>query len=363
VRPAAATTGAARRRARLAVAAAASIAVACVTTYEPAEPGDGEALPFAAPVSIPLTELGGAGSSRVQLEFFGGILRRLQDAAADGDAALIDSLVESYDLPNVPESFRQHLVGYRAIARGIRFQQHVQQRGLLRLVGDAAEPAPAPEAARRAPPLGEPLRLELELPPMTDAVRLGALGDDDPVGFSVGVTVEDEFVDGSSRESQSKEFLWLPRAIELRDESLSLPVEVGAAAGDAVRRSVVVRVDLMPGYVTIDELRAPIQRVTAGAITCTQWPVGYEVLAEQPLAALRAALADFNPKNYAGAYLSALLVPAQERREATALLIDQVRFGRADQAQVAMAALHRTAGVNISVGDRDGWLSWWQSRQ
>lgn len=361
MRPAAATTGAARRRARLAVAAAASVAVACVTTYEPVEPGEGEALPFAAPVSIPLTELGGPGSSRVQLEFFGGILRRLQDAAAEGDAALIDSLVESYDLPNVPESFRRHLVGYRAIARGILFQQHVQQRGLLRLVADAD--ADADEPARRAPPLGEPLQLELELPPMADAVRLGALGDDDPIGFSVGVTVEDEFVDGSSRESQSKEFLWLPRAIELRDESLSLPVEVGAAAGDAVRRSVVVRVDLMPGYVTIDELRAPIQRVTAGAITCTQWPAGYEVLAEQPLAALRTALADFNPKNYAGAYLSALLVPAQQRREATALLIEQVRFGRADQAQVAMAALHRTAGVNIAVGDRDGWLTWWQGRQ
>lgn len=357
----AATTGPVRRRAWL--AAVGAVAAACVTTYEPVEPAPGDALPFAAPVSIPLVELGGPGRSRVQLEFFGGILRRLQDAAAEGDAALIDSLVESYDLPNVPAAFRRHLVGYRAVARGIRFQQHVQRAASLRVLRPAREEAAPASGGASAPPLGQPLRLELELPPMSDPVRLGALGDADPIGFSVGVTVEDEFVDGSSRASQSKEFLWLPEAVELRDESLRLPVEVGAAAGDAVRRSIVVRVDLMPGYVTLDELRAPVQRVTAGAITCTQWPAGYEVLAQQPLAGLKAALADFNPKNYAGAYLSALLVPAANRREATALLIDQVRFGRADQAQVAMAALHRTAGVNIAVGDRDGWLSWWQSRQ
>jgi len=357
VRSAAATSGPLRRRARLAAVAAAWLAAACVTTYEPVEPDAGEALPVAAPISIPLAELGGPGSSRVQLEFFGGILRRLQDAAAEGDAALIDSLVESYDLPNVPATFRDHLVGYRAIARGLRFQQHVQRESALRLVGDA------PVEERRAPPLGAPLRLELEVPPMASPVRLGALGDADPIGFSVAVTVEDEFVDGSSRESQSKEFLWLPQALELRDDSLLLPVEVGAAVGDAVRRSIVVRIDLMPGYVMLDELRAPIQRVTAGALTCTQWPEGYRILAAQPLAGLKTALADFNPKNYAGAYLSALLVPAQQRREANALLIDQVRFGRADQAQVAMAALHKTAGVNIAVGDRDGWLAWWQSRQ
>ena len=102
---------------------------------------------------------------------------------------------------------------------------------------------------------------------------------------------------------------------------------------------------------------------TAGAITCTQWPEGYEILAEQPLAGLTAALRDFNPKNFASAYLSALLVPPGQRRQATEMLIDQVRFGRADQAQVAMAALRKVAGVQIAIGDRDGWLEWWQSRQ
>ena len=51
-----------------------------------------------------------------------------------------------------------------------------------------------------------------------------------------------------------------------------------------------------------------------------------------------------------------------QQREACALLVDQVRFGRADQAQVAMAALQNVNGLSIAVGDRDAWLDWWQAR-
>lgn len=358
---AAATTGRQQRRAALAVLALASLAASCVTTYETIDPeNDVESLPFAVPVAIPMPELGGGGNSRVLVEFYSGILRRLQDAADEGDVALLDGLVDSYDRPNVPKAFQEHLQGYRAIARGIGFQHHISQQGRLRLLGEVAPGAEEP----KTPVLGQPLRLELEVPPMATPIQLGALGERDPIGFSVAVTIDDEYVDGSSRRSQTKDFLWLPKAFDLSGtNTLRLPIEVGADVGDAVRRSVLVRVDLMPGYVTFDEVRAPVQRVTAGAVSYTQWPEGHEILAEQPLAGLRAALKDFTPKNFASAYLSALLVPSKDRRQACALLIDQVRFGRADQARVAMAALHEIAGVNIAVGDRDGWLGWWQSRQ
>jgi len=363
-----------RPRVFLAAASAAWFAAACVTTYEQVEPAAGGAeVPLSAPVSIPLTDLARSGSSRVEVEFFSGILRRLQDAAEEARrspesalpaAALIESLVESYDKPNVPPAFQRHLNGYRAIARGIRFREHVRARSLLRLVeGGLSEPA-SDAAERAAPPLGSLLAFELDLPAMTEPVLLGAETDQDPAGFSVAVTITDEYVDGSTRESQTKDFLRLGAAYELAGaDSLRLPIRVDAAVGDAVRRSVLVRVEWMPGYVTIDGFRAPVQRVTAGAITCTQWPEGYEILAEQPLAGLTAALRDFNPKNFASAYLSALLVPPGQRRQATEMLIDQVRFGRADQAQVAMAALRKVAGVQIAIGDRDGWLEWWQSRQ
>ena len=370
------TSGPVRSRVVLAAASVASLAAACVTTYEQFEPpAGGAALPPTAPVAISMTELGGSGSSRVETEFFNSILRRLQDTAEEARrspesalsaAALIESLVESYDKPNAPAAFQRHLDGYRAIARGIRFRQHIRTRALLRLLHE--EPSASQSASavgeRAAPPLGSPLMLDLELPPMTESVLLGAETDRDPVGFSVAVTITDEYVDGSTRESQTKDFLRLEEPYELAGaQSLRLPIRVDAAVGDAVRRSVLVRVEWMPGYVTLDGFRAPVQRVTAGAITCTQWPEGYEILAEQPLAGLTAALRDFNPKNFASAYLSALLVPAGQRRQAIALLIDQVRFGRADQAQVAMAALRKIAGVQIAIGDRDGWLEWWQSRQ
>lgn|GEM_PF-4908325 len=356
---AAATTGPNRRRARLAAVGLASLGAACVITHESGEPATaGPGMPVAAPVSIPLPDFAAGGGSRARAEFFNGILRRLQDAADEGDAALLGNLIESFERPDLPEAFMEHLDGYRAIARGIEFQVHVAQNAQLKLLSKDDE------AVEKTPALGEPLLLELELPAMAAPLRLGAQGEPDSVGFSVAVTLDDEYVDGSRREFQSKEFLWLPRAFELVGERrLRLPVAINADVGDAVRRSVVVRVDLMPGYVVIEGMRAPIQRVTAGAMTCTQWPKGYEVLAARPLAGLKAALKDFSQKSYASAYLSAMLIPAPQRREATSLLIDQVRFGRADQAQVAMAALRHVAGVEIAVGDRDAWLLWWQTKR
>ena len=73
-----------RPRVFLAAASAAWFAAACVTTYEQVEPAAGGAeVPLTAPVSIPLTDLARSGSSRVEVEFFSGILRRLQDAAEE----------------------------------------------------------------------------------------------------------------------------------------------------------------------------------------------------------------------------------------------------------------------------------------
>ena len=92
-----------------------------------------------------------------------------------------------------------------------------------------------------------------------------------------------------------------------------------------------------------------------------QLPEGQEVTQKQPLAALKVALADFQPKNFGSAYLAALLLSPADRLAAAELLVDQIRYGRADQAQVAMAALKRVSGLSLAVGDRDMWLDWWQS--
>jgi hypothetical protein len=362
----------------------ACFAAGCVTTYSPIDfVGQASEMPVSQPIAIPIPAAQG-GNNRLLLEFYSGILRRLQDAADDGDVALLDSLVASYDKPNIPASVSQHLAGYRAIGRGIRFRQHAVRKAVLELrlpdgaLPDGALPdgalAAEPEAgsvgdvtvaktvALKVPALGNDLHLHLRLPAMAKAVILGGRKDRNPIGFSVSVTVEDEYVDGSTRSFHTDGVVWLPERFELLgDNELLLPIDVGAASGDAVRRNVTVRVD-MRGHVEIDEIRAPIKSTSIAAGSYTQWPAGYEIIAKQPLAALKVGLAAFQSNNFASVYLAALKIPAPQQHEACALLMDQVRFGRDDQAQVAMAALQNVSGLSIAVGDRDAWLGWWQAR-
>ena len=365
----------------------ACFAAGCVTTYTPIDLVDqASEMPVSQPIAIPILAAQG-GNNRLLLEFYSGILRRLQDAADDGDVALLDSLVASYDKPNIPGSVSQHLAGYRAIGRGIRFRQHAIRKAVLELrlpaaakpdaaVVDAAKPDAAVVvgakvdggagsklvAAPKVPALGKDLRLRLRLPAMANAVTLGGRNSRNPIGFSVSVTVEDEYVDGSSRSLHTDGVVWLPERFELvGDNELLLPIDVGAASGDAVRRNVTVRID-MRGHVEIDGIRAPVKSTSIAAGSYTQWPAGYDIIAKQPLAALKLALKAFQPKNFASVYLAALKIPATHQYEACALLMDQVRFGRADQAQVAMAALQNVTGLSIAVGDRDAWLGWWQAR-
>jgi hypothetical protein len=357
----------------------ACFAVGCVTTYTPIDFVDqASEMPVSQPIAIPIPAAQG-GDNRLLLEFYSGILRRLQEAADDGDVALLDSLVASYDKPNIPGSVSQHLAGYRAIGRGIRFRQHAARNAVLELrTPDAAKPETAkPDAAKvyigtpkkpvaapaapKVPALGKDLQLRLRLPAMANAVTLGGRNDRNPIGFSVSVTVEEEYVDGSSRSFHTDGVVWLPERFELvGDNELLLPIDVGAASGEPVRRSVTVRVD-MRGHVEIDDIRAPIKSTSIGAEFYTQWPAGYEIIAKQPLAALKIGLGAFQPKNFASVYLAALNVPAEHQHEACVLLMDQVRFGRDGQAQVAMAALQNVTGLSIAVGDRDAWLVWWQA--
>jgi hypothetical protein len=313
---------------------------------------------------IPLGEFGEGNENKLLLEFYSGILRRLHDAASDGDVGLLDSLIVAYDKPGTPEPVRQHLEGFRAMGRGILFRQHVASRARFALrpaAADVAAGAQVPAEDRVTPALGEELQLELRIPAMVAPVLLGGHGDSDPFTFSVSVTVEDEYYDGRTRSSHTDGMVWLPQSFLLADgNELTLPVNIDAATDDAVRRHVSVRVD-MRGHVEMDEIRAPVNATTIGGGSFVQLPEGHEVIQKQPLAALKVALADFQPKNFGSAYLSALLLSPADRLAAAELLVDQIRYGRADQAQVAMAALKRVSGLSLAVGDRDMWLEWWQS--
>jgi hypothetical protein len=129
-----------------------------------------------------------------------------------------------------------------------------------------------------------------------------------------------------------------------------------------VRRELTVRVDLLPGYVATAGVRAPVRRTPLAATKTTQWPGGHRAIRERPLETLRAALRLGDPAHFPHVWLAAVFAPAEARPQVEQLLIDQVRLGRADQAQVAMVAL-RDLGVADLPPERERWLAWWQSRR
>jgi len=180
----------------------------------------------------------------------------------------------------------------------------------------------------------------------------------------VHATIDDAFVEGSVRSHSTNEVRRLPAAFALADgRELRLPLVVDAPVGEAVRRTVTLRVSLLPGYVRVGGEVVPVPQTVLAAATVVQWPAGYGALAKAPLAELRTALRPFEPRTFPRAWLAATAATGADREPAIALLLEQVRFGRADQAQVAMAALRELTGERLLVGDRDAWLAWSQARR
>lgn len=337
---------------------------ACVTTYEsaPLLQDQLERPDFAVPVTIPIDVPSNPGQALVA-QFYASVLRQLNEATKDGDLPQLEALLASYDRVDLPPAVQERVRGYRGIASGLRFCREAAQRATIELSPPEAGADAAPTEGG-VPALGAPLRLELRLPAGRVPVVLGGRDDADPIGFLVAITVDDSFVEGSTRSSQSHQFTWLSTAMELAgDAVLRLPIEIDLAGVTAVRREVHVRVDLMPGYVRVAGERAPVSQATIAAKTLTQWPLGYGRVAAAPLTELRAALSSFGPRTFASAWLAAAATKGADRETAIDLLLEQVRFGRADQAQVAMAALRGITGIQFLVGDRDAWLAWSRDRR
>ncbi len=346
------------------LAAAMFAAAGCVTTYEDAPLFTDVKTPAvpAVALTIPFGD-DGTPDQRVLFDFYGSVFQRLQAAAEDRDTVQIQALLAAYQRPDLPANLREVLRGYAAMAAGLGFQQHAAAHATLLLSppSEAAANAPAPSAP---PPIGAPFTFQLTVPPPPAAVRLGGRRDADACGFAVAVTIDDTFVDGSTRSTHTQDFVWLPEAFAFADgKPLVVPIGIDVAASDAVRRAVHLRVDLMPGYVQIDGERVPVQRTAIGTVALTQWPAGYEAVAKAPLVALREALRRGDPAHFPHVFVAASFVRGADREPAMALLIEQIRFGRQDQALVAMAALQVIAGETLPIGDRQAWLAWWQARR
>jgi hypothetical protein len=198
-------------------------------------------------------------------------------------------------------------------------------------------------------------------------MRFGGKDDEDPVAFSVEAEIIDEFVDGSRRRVGDSALLHLPDTITIGADGsvapLRLAVQFKFADIGAVRRRVEMRVDILPGFVGSRADRAPVRRVTLATARLVQWQRGYLPIQQQPLVTLQEAMKIGDAKHFPHVRLAAEFAPAVDRAKVLNLLIDWVRLGKPDQAQVAMATLTAIGAANIQLGDRDGWLAWWQGRR
>lgn len=339
----------------------------CVTTYEdaPLVASDLDTPALAVSQTIPLGNPPASEAQRPMFELYNGVLRRLEQAVKERDLDEVLRLLDGYERTNLPDWVRDRLHGYRAISHGLAFQRHAAAASSLQLVAAGGDGVEAPAVALAAPPpLGEPLRLEFTLPAAVAPIRLGGGDDDDPIGFGVALTVEDLYVDGGAGLQKRQSFVWVPATFELAGSVvLRLPIGLDLPAGDAVQRSVHVRVDLMPGYVQTAGLRAPVQRTTLTGASFTQWPRGHESIAKAPLVTLREAIRLGDEGHFQHVFLAALFCTGPDRDVAIGLLVDQIRLGTPAQSIVAMAALRAVTGVRQSVADREAWLAWWQLRQ
>jgi hypothetical protein len=340
----------------------------CITTYEdaplfgkveaPAIDATALTIPFGGNAAA---ENGAAG------EFYRGVIGRMHEAVEEHDGETLEALLARYEHANLPPAVKQTVHGFREVARGLRFREHARTAAVIVAAPGVQAPGHGADGVPREggqPALGAPLHLELQLPAPPDAVVLGGEGDADPIGFLVALSIEDTFVDGGASSSSRPVPVWLPATLSLSGTTvLRLPIDIDFPADQAVKRHVSVRVDLMGGYIHHDQGRAPVPRTTIASTTLTQWPVGYDAVVKAPLAELRQALAAFGPKTYARAFLAAQATTGADREIALGLLVEPLRFGRADQAQVAMAALRAMTDVDLAIGDRDGWLAWWQQSQ
>ncbi len=348
--------GAAGRLAAWAVAAALG---GCITTYEDAPlfgpPAKSTPVSLAS-VSIPFPELE-QGEDPVARAVYEGLLKRMQDAVGRADRADLATLLALAERPDQPVWLQERLAGYRLAERGLLFRDHLRSNAKLEMTAADASAS----SATAALPLGAPLRCDLVVPPVDPPFRLGAADEDQRIGFLVAVAVEDAFVDGSTRDSSTNRLLCLPQAVVL-DRELRVPIALDFPAGDAIHRTLSLRIDLVPGYVGVDGRSAPVQggAIAASRVEC--YPIGYELVAGAPLEHLRAALQRGDRASFATVYLAATATKGAEREPAIAALIEQVRLGRPDLAIVAMAALRAMTGVEVSIGDREGWLAWWQAR-
>lgn len=331
---------------------------ACVTTTDVDDP-ETKAKP------VVVTDVGAPeGSDPALVEFYRSILRQIGEAHRERDFERMRSLVDAYLVDVAPDWAAERLVGFRELSYGLEFERHAEERSVLaRAQPSKQQPA---EGELSVDTIGAPLDFELRLEaPAEGEWRLGAQADADPVAFRVTVLIRERFLDGSARTVEDAEVVRLERSIDLTKEPLVLPLRFDLGPSSCVRRDVELFAELLPGYVQHGEARAPVRQTRLSKARATQFPKGHEALRKEPLAALRRAMERGDRDQFLRVRVAAEFAGKDELPTVERLLMDWVRLGTPEQARVAMAALRDLdqSGSSPKVGDRDAWLSWWESRR
>ncbi len=324
----------------------------CVTTVVDQDEAAAEAVStYAVPVVMPIGGPAAGGDEAVLQAVYESLLVRLTEAYRHRDLPELRSLLAGYQRDTAPAWARERMDGFVALADGLAFELHCRERATL------AQPVPVP-------PLGAEVTFALRLPPLPGAtVVLGGERDAAPTSIGVWFWIADDHADGSVRQHESNATLRLPARTAIGETGLEQPLALTLAGDTVVRRRVVAEAWLLPGYVTVADRRAPVRRSLLGRAEIDQYPAGHEAIRARPLLTLREAMRLGDPDHFAHVWLGAAFAPAEDREAVLQALIDWVRLGRPDQQRVAMAALKNVTGARPVVGDREGWLAWWQARR
>jgi hypothetical protein len=335
---------------RTVLLSAAFAAPACVSVVTEPE----ETMPSAMPVVVPFGPNQGSLTSdeQVMADLYRGLLRRMGAAYADGDLHELQKLIAGYRRDETPEWARASMDSFAGLAEGLAFEQHCKEHGSIAL----ADPNVA---------LGEGLLLRVRIEaPSGSGWQLGGGASEHPVSFGVWYSVVDEFVEGSTSNRDRNETMRLSQPVALRPgQPFDLPIELDLDVGAAVRRTIRIRLALLPGYVTAGELRAPVRRTEFGKLDLVQYPRGYEPIRDNPRDTLKGAMKCGDEAHFRHVWLAAHFAKEADREVVLEDLMQWVRLGTAGQQRVAMASLRAVLGSGPAIGDREAWLAWWQGRR
>jgi hypothetical protein len=308
----------------------------------------------ALPISIPLTDLGGAAPSAPDF-YYRSILGQMQAAWLDSDRRRLRDLLALHDRPEAPDWALERIAVFRSIERVMEFEQFAADRG--RVVWP--EPLPA---------IGEGLPLTFQLGPLpSSTVRLP--GGDTPTRtrFRVQVNLVDHDGFGTRLTNESSTVVDLPLEVDFAaGQMVEVPVSLDVPAAGSILRQIAVEVWLMPGYAAVGDANCPIRRTRCARGEATLVPRGHEPIAARPLAALQAALRVGDTAHFAHVYLAARVLAERgtpaDRDAALAALIDRLRLGNAAQVSNVMASLGWLApDAAADQRDRAEWLQWWSA--